>query len=89
MHQVLPPKAQRNKRVSSVIFLTRDSECTLNVSLNVAESLRQPPSEFLILSFLSKGRHRPYVFSYEWCTEYNSFRSADIRSHRRYADVDS
>ena len=63
--------------------------CTLNVSLNVAESLRQPPSEFLILSFLSKGRHRPYVFSYEWCTEYNSFRSADIRSRRRYADVDS
>jgi len=89
LHQVLPRKAQRNKRVSSVIFLTRDSVCTLNVSLNVAESLRQPPSEFLILSFLSKGRHRPYVFSYEWCTEYNSFRSADIRSRRCYADVDS
>jgi hypothetical protein len=89
LHQVLPPKAQRNKRVSSVIFLTRDSVCTLTLSLNVAESLRQPPSEFLILSFLSKGRRRPYVFSYEWCTEYNSFRSADSRSRRGCADVDS
>jgi hypothetical protein len=78
------------KRVSSVIFLTRDSVCTLDIGFNVAESLRQPPSEFLILSFLSKGRHRLYVFSYEWSTEYSSFRSADRGYHRRRcADVDS
>jgi hypothetical protein len=76
--------------VSSVTFLTQDSECNLNISINKAKSLRDHYLNFT-LTFLSEGRHRPYVFSYEWCTECSSFCVADSRRPCRCcsADVDS
>jgi hypothetical protein len=86
---IVPVSFEALKRVSSVIFLTRDSLCTLNTGLNVAESFRQPLSEFLILNFLPKGCYRAYVFSYEWSTEYSSFRYAGSRRPGRRGDLDS
>ena len=71
LHQLLPTKTQQSlscstaiqitaraaalKSVSSVIFLSCDSLCTLNVSVDVAESLGRPPREFPILNCLLKN----------------------------------
>jgi len=58
--------------VPSVIFLAHESPCRLNLSPNLAEPFIAPP----------EGSHCPYVFSYQWRTEYSSVCSSAGRRCR-------